>query len=162
MANVVTAATLAEFVLPGRPGAFMRKLVAIIILTAGCQAATSPPLTGDLYVLESIEGVTLPAPYAPNRYAVVADTLAFAPDGTGTRRTTDSGQQDPSRPTREESPFDYVRSADRITVYFSCTPGVACIQAPYISGSISATGITFTTSLISRAPLTYHRLMPAE
>ena len=143
----------------------MRKLVAVIVLAAGCGSVTDPPLTGDIYVLDSIEGVALPAPYSPNRDAmqrIIADTLALATDGSGTRRTAYEGGPDPTRPRREETAFSYTRSGDHIEIAFACPPTARCIPAPHLAGTITTTGITITTSVVLRYPLVFHRLFPPD
>ena len=66
--------------------------IAGTIVALGCRAAVDPDpfSTGQVFLLQSIAGVALPAPESQNTACgslVIADTLVLYDDGAGLRRT---------------------------------------------------------------------------
>ena len=141
-----------------------RALVALLIVSA-CDNDPLAPLSGDQYVLRSIAGVSLPAPYAPNpdhNERIVADTLAFQSNGSGMRRTVYEGNPDPAARRLEESTFNWIGQGDRVEITFTCPPDALCIQGPHLAGTRSNSEIVITESAISRHPLVFARRFPPD
>ena len=140
----------------------MKKLwLALLAGTLSCSDALAPPLEGDLYSLQSIAGVSLPARFAqlgPEGENIVADTLALRPDGTGTRRTRYEYPR--LEPQSTQSSFTYTRSGDRIEIRFPCPD--LCTDGPDLSGTITSAGISIDQSDYLRTPLVYVRLFPPD
>lgn len=144
-----------------------------------CRAAVDPDpfRTGQVFVLQSIAGVALPAPEAMNNACgslVVADTLVLHDDGTGLRRTVQSvpsydGPVNPdtcepaaSAPRERitvDNDFEYALNGTAIEVNYPCDDvsivPADCIPGPHHSGTLSAQGLTFDVSNTGRAPLVY-------
>lgn len=142
----------------------MRAALSILILTAavaGCGNGVAP-LTGDIYILQSIAGVPLPAPYvnAPDGSKIVADSIALDGNGRGTRRTTYDG---PSINSRQFTDLTYVQSGNHVDIYFPCPPNADCIPGPHLSGTITSASLTIDQSTVySLKPLIYARLYPPD
>jgi hypothetical protein len=140
-------------------------VVAASLVITGCDDDPLAPLTGDQYLLQSIAGVELPAPYAPNLEHVeriIADTMAFQANGEGVRRTVYEGNPDPANRRTEESAFVYVTQDDRVEVTFACPQGAACIGGPHLVGTRSVSQLVITESVVSRSPLVFVRLYPPD
>ena len=142
----------------------LRAMLAAVSLLAGCRESLAP-LQGDIYVLESIAGDPLPAPYAANQvsaHRILADTVALAANGTGVRRTTydDDGVDGGSYLRSEE--FTWVEAGGRVSVTYRCPPNAGCVPAPHLSGPRTNTALTFDQSAISMQPLVYRRMFPPD
>jgi len=163
---------------------FVRVGVVVIIggiLISGCRAAVDPDpfRMGQVFVLQSIAGVALPAPEAQSSACgslVVADTLVLYENGTGLRRTVQDvpsyeGAVDPvtcepaaSGPRKrmtQENDFAYRLSGAAIEVDYPCNDVIiimaSCIAGPHHTGTLSAQGLVFSASNTGRAPLVYLR-----
>ena len=141
----------------------MRRATSFLILTAalaGCSNGVGP-LRGDIYILQSIAGVSLPAPYvtAPNATRIIADSIGLDANGRGNRRTT----YDRSSNSREFTELTYVQSGNHVDIYFPCPPNADCIPGPHLSGTITNTGMTIDQSTVyALKPLVYARLFPPD
>lgn len=120
-------------------------------------------MRGDIYVLESISGRPIPAPYSFNpdfNDRIHADTMAFASGGVGERRTQYDSYQGTLR--LDLVRFTYTRTGDRVEINFECPPGAVCIAPPHLAGTISTTGLTITESKITRLPMIFRLLSLAN
>jgi hypothetical protein len=128
----------------------------------GC-ADSLGPLDGDLYVLESIAGDPVPAPYVEDLgsdHRIVADSMSFAANGSGIRRTVyDEDAADGGSYTQQEE-FTYTRAGNRIEIWFECADTAMCIAGPHLAGDIGDAAITFDVSVRTRKPLAFRRLFP--
>jgi hypothetical protein len=138
--------------------------VLTLALACGCGNGLAP-LEGDIYVLRSIAGVSLPAPFVPNPIEgnrLVADTIALAANGTGERRTLQDGGV-PGEPSRHRTELTYTRTAHRIDINFVCRDTGDCIGGPHLSGTITNAGITIDQSTVYAVkPFVYTRLFPPD
>ena len=142
----------------------IRALVVGLVIAAGCSNGVEP-LRGDLYVLLSISGVAVPAPYTATPSVngrIIADTLAFDDKGGGTRRTLYEGAGGASDLHRSEDRFTYTRAGDHVEIFIACPPNADCIPGPHLVGTFSNVGLTIETSALSRVPLVFSRIMPLD
>ena len=141
----------------------MKRVLVTCVLLAGCRS-TLGPLTGDVYVLESISGVPLPAPYAQNpdfNGRIIADTIAFISATTGERRTRlEVGSAGETR--LERADFTYACEGDRVAISYPCPSNASCIAPPHLVGTLTSASFVVTTSKISRQPLVFRRLFPPD
>jgi hypothetical protein len=138
--------------------------IIVLLLGAGCTGGTEP-LRGDIYVLQSIAGVAVPAPYTKTPSAngrIIADTLAFDIETFGTRRTVYEGANGPADVHSEEIRFSYLRTGDSVSINFVCPPNADCMPGPHLVGTFTATGLTIDTSALTRVPLVFARIMPLD
>ena len=144
----------------------MKKIALVLLMTAACQGTDDPkPLTGQLYVLQSIEGEALPAAITPAGVAtpivVYADTLALHADGTGERRLLRSSA-DGSKILVPVG-LTWVRSGTAVIIRLdsNCPPNADCF-VPQYSGTEENGQITITTASATRVPLVYRYLYPPD
>ena len=133
-------------------------LAATIVAAIACDTQVAP-LGRDYYALQSVAGVPLPAPYATNPYyngLLVADSIMFRDDGTGSRFATYQEENSTSRYSTVES-FHWSRNDNRISITFVCPPTASCIAGPHLKGVIDETSMTITESVVMRHPLVYRR-----
>src|ERR671921_217494 len=106
----------------------MKRALFVALLGIACNSSAGP-LKGELFVLQSIEGVALPAPYAENRnfpLRIIADTLGLLTSNSGERRTRlEADNIGSTRFTRET--FTYVRTGDHLEISFPCPDNADCI-----------------------------------
>jgi len=138
----------------------MKRLSLILILAAalGCSKDESP-LGRDFYALQTVAGVPLPAPYAPNASyngLLVADSIAFREDGTGLRHWVYQDENSTARHALEEE-LNWSRDGNSIAITFVCPPTALCIAGPHFAGTIDETTMTITDSKVTRQPLVYQR-----
>src|SRR5687767_4569931 len=127
-----------------------RAILAALAFGAGCHDSLAP-LAGDIYVLQSIAGVPLPAPHVENSIEdmrIVADTIALSANGRGVRRTVYSGYPAPHDPTRQEADLTYTRSGGHIEINYVCRDTGDCIAGPHLSGTITDGGMTIDQSAV--------------
>ena len=136
-------------------------VVAAVILSAGsigCDASTASPVPpGDEYVLRSIADMPVPAPWAPNTALdtrMMSATLTLRPDGTGSWHAVVE-ESVGGTTYQQDSEFTYGLTGTAISVSFTCPDLASCIAGPHLTGRVTATGIIFTTSLTTRAPLVF-------
>jgi hypothetical protein len=136
----------------------LRTLLIGLTLAVGCNRLD--PLRVDHYMLNSIAGVSLPAPYTPSSASskVAFDELAFYEDGTGTRQTLYEG----SSGAAATQSFSFTRVGNHVEVTFACPPGADCMAAPHLVGTFSSTGLTIETAVGALVPLVYTRVMPID
>ena len=150
----------------------MRKLALLLMLGVGCQAADDPkppkPLTGRIYVLESIGGEHLPTTISTansqNPLHVAADTLALHDDGTAERRLVHEGDSNlrGTPPIVDvETTLRWTRSGEAVTIRWEDCPGLDCLPTQ-VSGTESNGRLTITTSDFMRVPLVYRYLYPPD
>ncbi|HET9426342.1 MAG TPA: hypothetical protein VFO55_13315 [Gemmatimonadaceae bacterium] len=143
----------------------MKRIATLLLLVAGCRANPGPELPSQMFVLTSIAGQPLPAPWAPNPDVgtlAYADTLRLYQDNTGSRRTVNQGDTPGSRVT-SESAFTWTQSGSQMTITFICGPDALCIAAPHFVGTIGVNGdFTVTQSFVTRQPLVYRYLYPPD
>ena len=138
----------------------MKKSALLLMLTLGCgddaNTITLPqPLSGNLFELRAIDGVTLPAAfYAGSDLLVVADTLALHDDGTGERRSIVPGDT-PWGTVAQETAFHWMQSGSLYTITFDCPPAALCTQGPQLAGRWLNDTLTITQSTTNRVPLVY-------
>jgi hypothetical protein len=133
-------------------------LTLLLALVPGC-SNPAVPLGRDYYALQSVAGVPLPAPYAPNpdvNGLVVADSLMFRADGSGHRQAVYQQEGSTERYTSTDA-FNWTREANRISITFVCPPEALCIAGPHLRGTIDETTITIHESVVTRQPLVYRR-----
>ena len=163
----------------------MRAIRAVVVamtgaLTAlGCRAATDPDpfRVGRVFVLQSIAGLSLPAPETFNTACgsvVVADTLVLYGNGTGLRRTVqdvpsydgavnpdtcEPAASSPRKRITQQQEFDYRTNGSAIEVDYPCNDVIivmaSCIAGPHHTGTLTAEGLVFDVSRTGRAPLVY-------
>jgi hypothetical protein len=130
------------------------------VLLCGCNL--EPDVAGERYVLRSIAGIALPAPYAQNPQhtaRILADTIVLREDGTGEwRALIEQSLNGPAHVARVE--LTYTQDGDDIAVSFVCKDGAACVAPPHYVGEALSGGdrIEFRTSRVTRAPLIYARI----
>jgi hypothetical protein len=137
----------------------MRALLFATILLIGCHSGTAP-LSGDVYVLETVAGALLPTRYSDsttNRIHV--DSMAFRADGTGEMRSVWDSYQGTLK--AERATFTFVRTVDHVEIAFACPAG-GCVAPPHLTGTFSSTGLTITQSKVSRLPLGFRRLFALD
>jgi hypothetical protein len=144
----------------------LRALFVLLPLLGACKEALAP-LQGELYVLESIGGDPLPAAYAVNQvsdHRILADTVAFAANGTGVRRTTYDDDAVNGGSYVRDTEFTWAEAGGRVNVSYRCPNDVLadCLPAPHLSGPRTNAALTFDQSAVSRAPLVYRRLFPPD
>jgi hypothetical protein len=135
-----------------------------LVFAVACSESLAP-LTGDIYVLGSIAGVSLPAPYTASPSVngrIIADTMAFASDGRGTRRTRYEGANGPSDVHSEEATFTYTKTGDHVEVWFACPPNADCIAGPHLTGTLINATWTVETAVAFRVPMIFFRLFPPD
>ena len=145
------------------PSILMKRLCLAVFLVIGCRSETEP-VSGRIYVMQSIAGQALPAPYAPNpdfNGLAVADTLALHEDGTGERRFVHEGDTPGSR-IAERSDLTWTQSGPQITITLDCPPMALCIAGPHFVGTVASGKLTITQSLVTRQPLVYQYLYPPD
>jgi hypothetical protein len=145
----------------------MNRFVPLLVLVAACRGADDPrPLTGSLYVLQSIGGDALPAAITPVAVAtptvVYADTIALRPDGTGERRTLRNGPVEGTK-VLDRSNLVWTRTgtAVDIRIVLECPFGADCFVPEY-HGTEESGKITITTGAGIRVPLVYQYLYPPD
>jgi hypothetical protein len=137
----------------------MKRVLFGMLLLAACHAPLAP-LTGDVYVLRSIAGVPVPAPYPQNPANVdniITDTIAFLSANIGERRTVYG-----SRSGVERTKFTYTRNDSRVEIWFPCPANADCVAGPHIVGNLSSSDFVGDITRTSRGPLVYTRLIPLE
>ena len=139
----------------------MRKVfvASALAVAAGCSSDTLGPLGRDFYALQSVAGVSLPAPYAPNpdyNGLLVADSIAFREDGTGLRHAVYQEENSTNRYDSNDD-FNWTRSGNTIAITMVCPPMALCIAGPHFIGTLDDGTLTITDSKVTRQPLVYHR-----
>ena len=141
----------------------LKTLLLTSLLLMGCKSSVEP-VRGDVYILESISGIPLPAPWTPNpelNLRIIADTIAFTTETTGERRTlleaSAAGETRLARAT-----FTYTSDGDRVAISHPCPPNASCIAPPHLIGTLTSASFVVTTSKISRQPLVFRRLFPPD
>ncbi len=141
----------------------MKRALFAALLSVACTSSAAP-LKGELFILQSIDGIPLPAPYAEDRlipFRVVADTIALLASTSGERRVrVEIDNVGTTRFSREA--FDYVRNGDRMEISFRCPPGAVCVPPPHLAGTVTTESYLVDLSVISRSPLVYRRMGLAE
>lgn len=140
------------------------RLIAATFLVIGCSSALAP-VAGNVYVLQSISGVAVPAPYAPNQdytARILADTIVFEAGLTGERRTVLEGDPIRSETRVEQTAFSYTLDGSHIEITFPCPNLALCVAPPHLIGTLSNTRLTITESRISLQPLVFRRLSLPE
>jgi hypothetical protein len=138
----------------------IRLIYALAVVAGSCRSTTEP--LGEVYVLRSIAGVPMPAPYAPNlefSARKIADTLFLGADGTGDAHTVMEESLGGRVFTFNEG-VTYTRRGNDVEVSYECPPNALalCVAPPHLIGKVTATGIQFVESRVSRAPLVYERV----
>lgn len=134
-----------------------------------CDDATSNSnVVSDFFVLQSVADDPLPAVIVVGDYTsweIVADTLRFRNDGTGTevvvRRPTypDVG---PGPNQREEHAFQYTLDRGVLDIVFTCPDFAAgnttsCLAPPHYRGYLTMDGILFELALYYPTPFRFTR-----
>lgn len=141
----------------------LKRLSLAVVLALACRSNTEP-LTGRIYILTSIAGQVLPAPYASNpdfNGLAIADTLALRDGGRGERRFVHEGDTPGSR-VSERAELTWSQSGSQVTITLDCPPGAMCIAGPHLVGTIGNGTLTITESLVTRQPLVYSYLYPPD
>ena len=134
-------------------------------LAAGCGGRGpfgAEEVTGTRYVLTSIAGRALPAPYAQNLALddrVQAGTLTLGADGRGewTLRIAEAAT---GRVRDSREPFDYAwqGGGGRFAASFRCPDTASCIAPPHLFGRVAeGGGLVIDSSRVTRAPMLYVR-----
>ena len=137
----------------------MKRALLGMLVVFGCSSSVAP-LTGDVYVLRSIAGVSVPAPFAQNpavSQRILADTIAFVTETSGERRTVYEGRADIERLS-----FTYTRVGSRVEINFRCNDTGSCIAGPHIVGDLTSSDFVSSVTKITRGPLIYARLYPLD
>lgn len=139
----------------------MRRLLSGLIIAAamGCSLEDLSPIGRDFYALESVAGVPLPAPYAPNdayNGLVIADSIMFREDGTGLRHAVYQEENSTEKYALDDD-LNWTRNGNTIAITFVCPPMASCIAGPHLTGTIEETTLTITDSKVTRHPLVYRR-----
>lgn len=143
-------------------------VVCALVLSSCDDATNNSVLTGEFFVLQSVADQSLPAVVVIGDYTsleVVADTLRFRNDGTGTeifvRRPT-YPDQPPGPDERIEHVFTYAVSQGTIDIAFTCPDFAAgsansCLAPPHYRGYLTLDGIVFDMALYYAAPFRFTR-----
>ena len=118
-----------------------------------------------IYVLRTVNGVPLPAAgngSAMTDFTMIADTIHVYEDGYGvevamTSRPGTTGIQ------RQEQPLQVTYGEGQVAfdVNYECKDQLAsCIAGPHHRGVRTSNGMTFTYSVMYRAPLVFERVGP--
>ncbi|HUQ20833.1 MAG TPA: hypothetical protein VM099_14545 [Gemmatimonadaceae bacterium] len=141
----------------------MRWLLVGVLLTAGCTSSVTP-LRGELFILQSIAGIPLPAPYAENpnlNLRIVTDSLWLTSLTTGERHAR--VEVDAAGKTQlNVEEFDYVRTDNHIEISFRCPPAALCVRPPHMVGTLTLDSFVVDQSVVSRRPLVYRRMAILE
>lgn len=141
----------------------MRWLLVGVLLSVGCTSSVTPS-RGELFILQSIAGIPLPAPYAENPnldQRIIADSLWLTSLTAGERHTR--VEVDAAGKTRlDVEEFDYVRTGDHIEISFRCPPNALCIKPPHMVGMLTVESFVVDQSVVSRRPLVYRRMAILE
>ena len=132
-----------------------------LLLLVGCGKDTLAPLSGDLYVLESIAGQNLPALYefeGGTSFRILSDTMALGASGRGERRSVYESYQGTKR--AERIAFDYTLTGTQLAISVDCPDGAICVAPPHYTGTTTTTSLTITASKVARVPWVYRRLTP--
>ena len=143
----------------------IRSILLALVVGVACSESTAPALTGDIYILGSIAGVSLPAPYTASPSAtgrILADTMAFRADGAGTRRTVYEGATGASDVHGQETNFSFTKTGDYVEVWFACPPNADCIPGPHFTGTLTNSTWTVETAVGFRVPMVFNRLFPPD
>lgn len=130
-----------------------------------CDGFVDPPELTGLFVVESINGVPLPAAWvqgAWGRQEVLADTFRLYADGTGeehvVRRYVTTPPTVPDT-RRDRFRFDYTLGADgAIEIGYECRDVALCIAPPHLVGQLSDTGMHLTSAIDQGQVLVLRRL----
>jgi hypothetical protein len=150
-------------------------MFACALIVTSCRDATDPPVEpAEEYVLRSVAGAALPATIAnggATGWQIVADTMRFRADGTGTEifiwRTVMTGQP-PAEPEREERSFHFsLKPGGVIEIELPCPDfqsghTASCIAPPHFRGTVDAEGIEFDFALSYPTPFRYERIAGSD
>jgi hypothetical protein len=133
---------------------------ALVLAAVACGDGTGPTLTdGDIFVLRSIAGVVVPAPWAPNPGAterMLSAALTLHEDGTGTWvAVVETAVSGPTVAWNND--VTWVRSGDHLEIDIECDDLGSCIPGPHLVGDLTETGFTVTESSVTRSPLIFER-----
>jgi hypothetical protein len=135
----------------------------LVVGLAACRGSSGPDITGDTFVLRSVSGQQLPAPFAPNPSSntlVVAETLVFAANNVGEQRAT---YADPAGSRWEvRTRFTYARAGDAMEISFVCADNASCIEPPHLVGTVTSTELLINSSRVTRVPLRFERVPPGN
>ena len=134
------------------------RLIALLLLV-GCGKDTLAPLSGDLFVLESIAGQNLPALYefeGGTSFRILSDTMALGANGRGERRSVYESYQGTRR--SERIAFGYTLAGTQLDISLDCPDAATCVAPPHYTGTTTTAGLTITASKIARVPWVYRRL----
>ena len=112
-------------------------------------------------MLQSIDGVPLPAPYTQNTALtnrMFADTLILGVGGKGQWRAVVEDSYGGAK-RRDVENFTY-SGTTHIEIEFYCPDVASCIAPPHLAGDVTSNGIVFTISRVTRAPLVFERVPP--
>lgn len=134
-------------------------LAGLGVLLAACHDTSGPGFNGAVYELRTIDGEALPAPYGenlqyPNR--MFADTLVLRADGSGEWRIV--VEDSPGGAKRHAVDAFHYTGQSHIEITFVCPPLALCIAPPHLTGDVTETGIVFSMSRVTRAPLVFDRI----
>lgn len=131
-------------------------LVALVMLDAGCSdPASVPARLSALYVLRSINGHSLPATASQGggqQYIVLADSLAFEPDGQVRRsyavRWISSDPRFVDTVYTQIARYWYAIDDRKLTIGYTapCPPNANCIRSE--EGTIDAAGVRLNARLL--------------
>ena len=130
-----------------------------MLLSTACDSPSepAPTLNANGYVLQSIDGVPLPAPWAPSGTVTSrmrSATLTLHEGGTGTWHAVI--EETPGGATiTEDRDLTYVLDGTHLEISYQCNDLGSCIAGPHLVGSLTSHGLTITTSLVTLAPLVF-------
>jgi hypothetical protein len=132
-------------------------LAALPGLVACDSRVFGPEAPGEDYVLRSIADIPLPAPWTPNpglETRMMSAGLRLNTDGTGTwHAVVESELMGPTYEQETEAVWE--SSGGSVEVTLVCDDLSSCIAGPHLSGEFTETGIRFSHSVITRAPLVF-------
>jgi hypothetical protein len=127
------------------------------LASTSCDSPTEFVL-GSTYVMRSIAGDPLPAPWAPNDAVtgrMLGSSVLLTDDGKG--RYLATYEHDGGQTFQQNSELTYTRDGADIAITFTCPPDALCIAGPHLVGRILEDGLRITTSNVIRTPVMFDR-----
>ncbi len=132
-------------------------LAVAVIAAAGCGAPFVPGEPTGVLVLHQLDGAPPPVRPSPEAdYEILAETLWFAPDGTGSRRQTIRNLAS-GNSHAWTGDVTWTLQGARLSMWAYCPPYslVACPSEPTLSGSYLEGLWQIDQALSARTPMTF-------
>ena len=123
--------------------------------TLSCDNPTAS--IADVYILQSIANVALPAAYAPNPdypNRLISGALILNEDGTG-RFEAIAELELGGATFGFDSELQWSREGNDLTITLACNDIASCVAGPHFSGTLSHERLTVPASNVMRTPLVF-------